>query len=56
MTRHAMAEVYLVEHNHYFEQEEETQKENSARDLPRSEAVLDDADSVLAVGERRRRD
>ncbi len=38
------------------EQEEETQKENGARDLPRPETVLDHTDAVLAVGERRCRD
>ena len=36
-------------------QEEETQKEDGARDLPRPETVLDDTDAVLAVGEGRHR-
>ena len=48
--------VSTHEHKHSYEQEEETQKENGARDLPRPEAVLDDTDAVLAVGERGRGD
>ena len=50
-----MTEVYLPEHKQR-EQEEETQEEDGARDLPGPEAVLDHTDTVLAVGERRRRD
>lgn len=49
-----MAEVYL--HDGPAEQKEETKKEDCAGDLSRPEAVLDDANTVLAVGERRCRD
>ena len=45
--------VSADEYNDQYEQEEETQKEDGARDLPRPETVLDYADAVLAVGERR---
>ena len=49
-----MAEVYLRELN--SSKEKETKEENRARNLPRPKAVLDDADAVLAVGERRCRE
>ena len=35
--------------------EEKTEEENSARDLPRPETVLDDTGAVLAMGEGRHR-
>lgn len=45
------------EKNEYQKREEEKDKEeeNSARDLPRPQGVLDHTDTVLAVGERRHR-
>ena len=46
-----MAEVYLHESN--SGEEKETEEENGTRDLSRSKTVLDDADAVLAMGERR---
>ena len=47
-----MAEVYL--HVYSAEQKEKTKEEDGARDLSRPETILDYADAVLAVGERRR--
>ena len=43
--------------NEYEKREEEKGKkeENSARDLPRPQGILDYTDTVLAVGERRHR-
>ena len=37
-------------------EEKEAKEEDGARGLPESKAVLDNADAVLAVGARRRRD
>ena len=57
LSKHAKVEVCIddVKAKHASE-EKEAKEENGPRGLPRSKTVLDDADTVLAVGERRRGD